>query len=160
MGGPWADTLVAATGGAGTAESPYSFYVLVLAEALAEVSSGGTPWYKNPCITEALGDAALHIAIDGIGLIPEAGGVARVIGHGAGFRGVVADRVGFKVVDAFAKSTGTVSGLAGLGDTSPEGLVSTGLTVAGFIPGAGQISAGLSISWDIFRAVKAIRKCN
>jgi hypothetical protein len=119
-----------------------------------------TPWCKNDCITSALGDAALHVGIDAIGLIPEAGGIARVIGHQAGYVGVVADQAGFKVVDAFGNSTGAVSGLAGLGDTSAEGLVSTGLTVAGFIPGAGQVTAGLSVGWDVFRAVKAIRQCH
>jgi hypothetical protein len=126
-------------------------------------ANNGTPtthWYKNPCITGALGDAALHVGIDAIGLIPEAGGISRVIGHGAGYRGVVADRVGFKVVDAFGKSTGAVSGLAGLGDTSQEGLVSTGLTVAGFIPGAGQVVAGASVVWDVYRAAKAIGQCH
>jgi hypothetical protein len=119
-----------------------------------------TPWYKNSCITGALGDAALHVGIDAIGLIPEAGGIARVIGHQAGYVGVVADHLGFKVVDAFGKSTVAVSGLAGLGDTSAEGLVSTGLTVAGFIPGLGQAAAVGSIGVDVYKTVKAIGKCH
>jgi hypothetical protein len=86
----------------------------------------------------------LSAGIDAIGLIPEAGGLARMIGHGAGYVGVVADQTGAGVIKAFGASTGAVNGLAGLGDTSAEGLVSTGLTVAGFIPGAGQVVAGLS----------------
>ena len=108
-----------------------------------------TPWYKNSCITGALGDFALHAGIDAVGLIPEAGGIARAIGHQAGYVGAVADKVGFKIVDAFGKSTSTGLGLAGLSDTSPEGLVSTGLTIAGFIPGLGQASAVGSLIADI-----------
>jgi hypothetical protein len=141
------------------AASGSSFSLLAASDAATISTAPATPWYKNSCITSALGNAALHVGIDAIGLIPEAGGIARVIGHQAGYVGVVADHAGFKVVDAFGKSTGAVSGLAGLGDTSPEGLVSTGLTAAGFIPGAGQIAAGLSVGWDIFRAVKEIRHC-
>ena len=48
------------------------------------------PWYKNSCITDALGKGALSIGVDAIGLIPEGGGaktVARGIGHWAGYRG-------------------------------------------------------------------------
>jgi RHS repeat-associated protein len=118
------------------------------------------PWYKNTCITSALGDAALHIGIDAIGLIPEAGGLARMIGHGAGYVGVVADQTGAGVIKAFGGSTGAVQGLAGLGDTSAEGLVSTGLTVAGFIPGLGQAAAVGSIGVDVYKTVKAIGQCH
>jgi hypothetical protein len=117
------------------------------------------PWYKNSCITGALGDAALQVGIDAIGLIPEAGGIARVIGHQAGYVGVVADKSGSKIIKAVGGSTSTASGLAGLDATSSEGLVSTGLTVVGFIPGAGQVASGHSIGWDVYRAAKAIRKC-
>jgi RHS repeat-associated protein len=118
------------------------------------------PWYKNPCITSALGDAALHVGIDAIGLIPEAGGLARVIGHQAGYVGVVADQLGTKVIQGVGGSAGTVQGLAGLGDTSPEGLASTGLTVAGFIPGLGQAAAVGSIGVDVYKTVKAIGQCH
>ena len=83
-----------------------------------------------------------------------------MIGHGSGYRGVVADQLGHRVIDAFGKSTGAVNGLAGLVDTSPERLVSTGLTAAGFIPGAGQVVAGLSVGWDIFKTARAIAACH
>lgn len=118
------------------------------------------PWYENSCITDALGDAALHAGIDAIGLIPEAGGIARIIGHGAGFRGVVADQLGHKVIDALGKSTGGVTGLAGLGDTSPEGLASTALTIAGFVPVLGTAASIGSILLDTYKAAKAIGQCN
>ena len=119
-----------------------------------------TPWYKNPCITSALGAGALTVGIDSIGLIPEAGGIARVIGHQAGYVGVVADQLGSRVVGAVGASTSTVNGLAGLGDTSPEGLLSTGLTVAGFIPGAGQVASIGSIIVDTYKTAKAIGQCH
>ncbi len=117
------------------------------------------PWYKNSCITGALASGALSAGIDAIGLIPEAGGVARIIGHQAGYVGVVADQAGSSVIKAFGASTGTVNGLAGLGDASAEGLVSTGLTVAGFIPGLGQLAAGASIVNDAIKTGIAISKC-
>jgi hypothetical protein len=118
-----------------------------------------TPWYKNSCITSALGDAALSVGIDAIGLIPEAGGIARVIGHQAGFRGVVADQLGAKLIKSVGGSTSAVHGLAGLGDTSPDGLISTGLTIAGFIPGLGQATSVLSIFHDAYVTAKAIGQC-
>jgi hypothetical protein len=119
-----------------------------------------TPWYKNPCVTSALGAGALSLGVDAIGLIPEAGGIARVIGHQAGFVGVVADQTGGRVIKAFGASTGTVQGLNGLFDTSPEGLLSTGLTVAGFIPGAGQVASIGSIIVDTYKTAKAIGQCH
>ena len=118
------------------------------------------PWYKNPCILGALGKGAFSAGIDAIGLIPEAGGIARIIGHQAGYVGVVADKVGSNIVKAVEHSTGTTQGLAGLSDTSPAGLASTGLTVAGFIPGAGQIVSIASIGVDIAKTAKAIGKCH
>lgn len=121
--------------------------------------SNATPWYKNSCVTSALGAGALSVGIDSIGLIPEAGGIARMIGHGAGYRGIVADRAGYSVVNALGKSTSTVSGLNGLFDTSPQGLISDGLTVAGFIPGLGQLAAGASIVNDAIKTGIAISKC-
>ena len=98
----------------------------------ASGSSNVIPWYKNTCVTSALGKGAATVGFDSIGLIPEAGGVARIIGHGSGYVGVVADQAGGRVVKAAGKSTDTVRGLNGLTDTSPEGMLSTGLTVAGF----------------------------
>jgi hypothetical protein len=100
------------------------------------------------------------VGIDAIGLIPEAGGLARVIGHQAGYIGVVADQLGSKMIKSVGASTSTVQGLRGLFDKSPEGLVSTGLTVAGFIPGAGQVVAGLSVGWDVFKTARAIAACH
>ena len=118
------------------------------------------PWYKNSCITSALGNGLLHGGIDAIGLIPVAGGIARVIGHQAGYAGVVADQLGSNVVRAVGGSTSAASGLAGLSDTSPEGLLSTGLTIVGFIPGAGQVASIGSILLDTYKTAKAIGECH
>ena len=63
--------------------------------------------------------------VDAIGLIPDAGRIARVIGHQTGFVGVVADQTGTRVIKALGASMSTVQGLLGLSDTSPDGLIST-----------------------------------
>lgn len=42
--------------------------------------NNGTPWYKNTCVTSALKSGAINAGIDAIGFLPEAGGVARVVG--------------------------------------------------------------------------------
>lgn len=110
-------------------------------------------------MTSALGKGALSVGIDSIGLIPEAGCVARIIGHQAVYVGVVVDQVGSRVINAVDASTSTARGLAGLTDTSPTVLISTGLTVPGFIPGANDVAAGFSIGWDIFRRAKPIGAC-
>ena len=125
-------------------------------------SGGGSraPWYKNPCVTGALGKGTLNVGIDAIGLIPEAGGISRMIGHGAGYVGVVADRTGFKIVDAVEHSTKAVRGAADLFDASPEGLLSAGLTVVGFIPGLGQIASGAEIVVDVVKTGMEIAECH
>jgi RHS repeat-associated protein len=117
------------------------------------------PWYKNSCVTGALGKGGLSVGIDSIGLIPEAGGIARVIGHQAGYVGVVADQAGSRLIGAVDATANTGRGLAGLTDTSPTGLASTGLTMAGFIPGLNDAAAVGSIGLDLFRTAKAIGAC-
>ena len=47
----------------------------------------------------------------------------------------------------------------GGGDTSPEGKVSTGLGVLGFIPGVGTAASALSVGFDVFRTAKEVRNC-
>ena len=115
--------------------------------------------YRNACIISALKTGALNVGIDAIGLIPEAGGVARMIGHEAGYRGVVADQFGHSVINAFGHSASLANGAANVSDTSVDGVVSTVLTIGGFIPGANDVAAVLSTGWDIYRTAKAIAKC-
>jgi len=121
--------------------------------------NNGAPWYRNSCITSALGKGALSVGVDSIGLIPEAGGISRMIGHGAGYFGVVADRAGYRVVDAVGHTGAAAQGLNGLTDTSGTGVLSTGLTIAGFIPGLGQGAAVLSMVNDAIKTGIAISKC-
>src|SRR5271166_6552308 len=45
---------------------------------------------NNPCVADALKAGATNVGIDLLGFLPEAGGVARVVGHQAGYVGKVA----------------------------------------------------------------------
>ena len=110
-------------------------------------------------MSSALLSNAVSVGIDAVGLIPEAGGVARFIGNQAGYRGVVADRLGTKIVGAFGKSTSTVNGFPNITDASGLGLASTALTIVGFIPGAGQIASGASLTRDLYKTSKAVSAC-
>jgi hypothetical protein len=117
------------------------------------------PWYKNSCITDALGKGALSIGVDAIGLIPEGGGaktVARGIGHWAGYRGIVADNFGKAAIHQVAGGADTFSLTQGLGE---QDWISTGLSVAGFIPVLGQAAAGASIVYDGYKTWKKIQAC-
>jgi len=111
------------------------------------------------CVSSALLSNAVSVGIDAVGLIPEAGGVARFIGDQAGYRGVVADQRGTKIIGAFGKSASTVNGLANITDASGLGLASTALTIVGFIPGAGQIASGASLTLDLYKTYKAVSAC-
>jgi hypothetical protein len=128
--------------------------------------SSGTPsktpnkGYDKACVASALKTGAFNAGIDAIGLIPEAGGVARFIGHEAGYRGVVADQLGHNVVDAFGKSTSAGNGLVNITDTSGLGLASTFVTAVGFIPGVGQVAAGASLALDLYKTYKAVNACH
>jgi len=101
----------------------------------------------------------LSVGIDAIGLIPEGGGagtVARKFGNYFGYRGIVADNFGRKAIqqaNAGANTFSLTQGVAG------QDWLSTGLTVAGFIPGLGQVSAVGSIIVDTYKTGKAINQC-
>jgi hypothetical protein len=71
----------------------------------------------------------------------------------------VADQLGANILSAVGHTGVTVQGLNGLTDTSATGVLSTGLTVAGFIPGLNDAAAGLSIALDIYKTAKAISQC-
>lgn len=72
---------------------------------------------------------------------------------------MVADQLGTKVIGAFGASANTVNGLSSITDTSALGLTSTALTVVGFIPGAGQIASGASLTLDLYKTYKAVSAC-
>jgi RHS repeat-associated protein len=122
---------------------------------------------KNACVQNALLQGTASVAIDAIGLIPEAGGAARMYGNWRGYRGIVADQFGAKVIGQIKNGKYAAAGASlgggplggGMFDTSAAGLMSTGLTVAGFIPGLGQVSAGLSMGVDAYKTWQAVKKC-
>ncbi len=131
---------------------------------------GGAP-SKTTCTTQALVSGAGSIALDSIGLIPEAEGflkvfentagyqLARAAGNAAGYRGVVATQYGMKAVAQGKGGAALIAGAFGLGDTSVQGRLSTGLTVAGFVPGLGTLAAGASIVNDAIKTGMAVAKC-
>lgn len=99
------------------------------------------------------------MGLDSIGLIPVAGGagtLARRFGNMKGFRGIVADQFGSRAIRTSQDMSGGFSIADGLNSEDGIGI---GLTLVGFIPGAGQISAGASISFDIYKTYKAIEQC-
>jgi len=126
---------------------------------------------NTTCTTQALLSGAGSIALDSIGLIPEAEGflkvfentagyqLARAAGNAAGYRGVVATQYGMKAVAQGKGGAALVSGAFGLGDTSVQGRLSTGLTVAGFVPGLGTLAAGASIVNDAIKTGMVVAKC-
>jgi RHS repeat-associated protein len=132
--------------------------------------NNATPWY-NTCTASALFSGAGSIAIDSIGLIPEAEGftkvfentagyqLARAAGNSAGYRGVVATQYGMRAVTQGKGGAALISGALGLGDTSVQGRLTTGLTVAGFVPGLGTLAAGTSIVNDAIKTGMAVAKC-
>jgi hypothetical protein len=73
--------------------------------------------------------------------------------------GVVATQYGMKAVAQGKGAANAIGGAFGLGDTSVEGRISTGLTVAGFIPGLGTAAAASSIGVDGYKTWKAVSQC-
>jgi hypothetical protein len=55
---------------------------------------------------------------------------------------------------------GAIGGALGLGDTSVQRRISTGLTVAGFIPGLGTLAAGASIVNDAIKTGMDVYQCH
>lgn len=111
------------------------------------------------------------MALDAVGLIPEAEGftkvyenmagyqIARSAGNSLGYRGIVATQQRAKAVTQGKGAIGLLSGALGLGDTSVAGRISTGATLAGFIPGVGTAAAGVSLGVDAYRINKETSAC-
>ena len=152
------------TTSAGTSTTRFAVCVFGIAP------NNGIFHYKT-CSAKAIGSGLLHIGIDAIGLIPEAEGftmafqneagyqLARAVGNSAGYRGVVATQYGMSAVAQFKGGAAAIGGAFGLGDTSVQGRINTGLTVAGFIPGLGTLAAGASIVNDSIKTGMAVYKC-
>jgi hypothetical protein len=117
------------------------------------------PWYQNSCVTDALKTGAINAGIDSIGFIPEAGGIARMIGHGSGYRGVVADQLGHKVITAVGKTTETVNSAAGASGSDWTSWVSGVITVGDFIPVVNEFTTVAALSWDTGVGAYKVYQC-
>jgi hypothetical protein len=86
--------------------------------------------------------------------------LANAVGKFAGVKGNrLATQYGIQVVAQGKGAIGIVQGAFGLDDTSVQGRISTLLTVAGFVPGIGELVAGASVVNDIIKAGIAVAKC-
>jgi len=98
------------------------------------------------------------MGVDAIGLIPEGGGIARVVGHELGYVGAVADHAGSKLISAVGNTAGVA--LVDPFDTSPTARLSGLLALAGFVPVLGQLAAGASFIIDLSNTITAIAACH
>jgi hypothetical protein len=122
------------------------------------------------CLGDALKSNGLSLALDAVGLIPEAEGftkvaentagyqIARTVGNNAGYRGVVATQYGMMAVRQ-GKGVNAINGALGLSDTSVKGRISTGATIAGFIPFLSTYAAAVSIGADASKTLDAQSAC-
>ena len=135
-------------------------------------SNGQRSGYESLfCLGDAIKSNALSVALDAVGLIPEAEGftkvfentagyqLARTVGNSAGYRGVVATQYGMMAVSQGKGGVAMINGALGLGDASVEGRISTGATLAGFIPGLGTGAAAVSLGVDAYKINKAQSAC-
>jgi hypothetical protein len=118
-----------------------------------------TPWYKNPCVTSALKTGAINAGVDAIGFIPEAGGIARIIGHQAGHVGAVADKFGSKMVTAVGKTAGVENSAIGFDSGDWTSWVSAAITVGDFIPVVNEFTTVAALSWDTGVAAYKVYQC-
>ena len=81
-----------------------------------------------------------------------------MIGHGAGYRGVVADHLGHRVVNAVGKTTGTVSSAAGVSSDWTSWVSAAG-TVGDFIPVVNEFTTVAALSWDTGVAAYKVYQC-
>ena len=127
--------------------------------AANNAANNGTPWYHNSCITGALKSGAISVGVDALGFLPEAGGVARVVGHQAGYVGKVADNVGKNMLTAGTKTTGFLNSATGFDRSDWTTWVSAGITAADFVPILSDFTTPVAIIWDAGLAAYNISKC-
>lgn len=111
---------------------------------------GFNPLQRKPtvaCVAAAAGKGGLKVGLDALSLIPELGGFARLLGHSAGYRGVVADQAGRSIIQATT------------GASSAGNATDTALTVAGFIPGLEQATGVASAGVHGAQTLLAIANC-
>ncbi len=122
--------------------------------------NGGTPWFENACVTDALKEGAVSLGVDAIGFIPEAGGVARIIGHQAGYVGKVADQFGSNIIRAAGKTAGFETSAIGFSVNKKTYWVSAAITVADFIPVVNEFTAAASVAWDLGVTAYNVSQCS
>lgn len=121
--------------------------------------NNGTPWYKNTCVTGALKTGAINAGIDAIGFLPEAGGVARIVGHQAGYVGKVADNLGKNMLTAGTKTTGSLNSAIGFSSSDWTTWVSAGITVGDFIPVVNEFTTVAALAWDTGVTAYKVYQC-
>jgi hypothetical protein len=124
-----------------------------------EAANNGTPTPKNPCVADALKAGAANVGIDLLGFLPEAGGVARVVGHQAGYVGKVADNLGKNMLTAGTKTTGTLASAIGFDRSDWTTWVSAGITVADFVPALSDLTTPAAMIWDGGTALYRAHQC-
>ncbi len=117
------------------------------------------PWYKNACVTDALKTGTKNIAIDAIGFIPEAGGVARMVGHQAGYKGIVADRYGSNMIRAAGKTAGFDNSAVGFSTGDWTSWVSAGITALDYVPVVNEFTTTAALSWDAGVTAYKVYQC-
>lgn len=101
----------------------------------------------------------MNAGVDSIGFIPEAGGVARIIGHQAGYVGVVADKFGSKLITAAGKTAGVENSAIGFHSNDWASWVSVGITVGDFIPVVNEFTTVAALAWDTGVAGYKVYQC-
>lgn len=117
---------------------------------------------RKTCIAQAITGGLETTALDSIGLAAPAG-LARWFGHQAGYRGIVADNLGKKVLGAIS---GTSTGLSLATSvqsafSTPEDALYTVASVMSFIPvpGMSQATSIVMMGVDVYKTVQQVRKC-
>jgi RHS repeat-associated protein len=173
-GAPTVITIVVCSAGPGCSSEAYQQYYSTELGMLGDYSAfdfalpipshptgggSGTPWYHNSCITGALSSGAVSVGIDALGFLPEAGGVARVVGHQAGYVGKVTDNVGKNMLTAGTKTTGFLSSATGFSSSDWTTWVSAGITATDFVPVLSYFTTPAAIIWDAGVAAYKVYQC-
>jgi len=158
LGNPYTDPNPASGGQYGGDYTFFTDVFLFLPDFAANNGTTQTP-YKNPCVTSALKSGAISVGIDLLGFLPEVGGVARVVGHQAGYVGIVADNLGKNMLKAGTKTTGVLNSATGFSSSDWTTWVSAGITAADFVPVLSDFATPAAIIWDTGVAAYKVYQC-
>jgi hypothetical protein len=82
-----------------------------------------------------------------------------MIGHGGGYRGVVADQLGHRVINSVKKTAGTANSAAGVSSSDWTSWVSAGITVGDFIPVVNEFTTVAALAWDTGVTAYKVYQC-